>query len=207
MDLWDYVRGLRRWWWMLLVFPALAFALASFILIPPANWEIGWDAVIVFNGDPAVANNANTLDSVVLDDMALLLESEVLGDRVYLDLPEDVTSRYSRSEVGEMFSAARHGRFVEITVAADDPDVATVVAETTENALPEAINRYLIPPDFTRIPAHVSVTSMLTEPELQTRDRMIRIGGITIAGAVAGVAATGMAEWLRMSYSAKYGAR
>jgi hypothetical protein len=205
MDLWDYLKGLRRWWWLLIVMPLLAFGGASFLLIPAAKWEVRWESVIVFNGDPNVANLSQYLDSVVLDDMAQLLESDVLGDRVYLNLPEAVTSRYSRSEVGAMFSTVRHARFVEFTVRADEADVATIVAETTQHTMPEAINLYLIPADFTRIPAHVSVTDMLSQPELQTTERMIKVGGITLAGLIVGFAASGVAEWLRLSYSAKYG--
>lgn len=207
MDLWDYLKGLRRWWWLLIAVPALAFAFAHLLIFPAAKWEVRWESVIVFNGDPNIANLSQYLDSVLLDDMGRLLESDVLGDLVYANLPEDVTSDYSRSDVGAMFSSVRRARFVEFIVTADDPDVATVVAETTQRTLPEAINLYLIPADFTRIPAHVSVTDMLTEPELQTRDRMIKVGGITLAGLITGFAAAGTAEWLRMSYSAKYGAK
>jgi len=207
MDLWDYLKGLRRWWWLLLVLPAAAFAIAQFILIPPAKYAVSWESVVVFNGDPNLANNPAYLDSVILDDMERLLHSDVLGDRVYLELPEEITSRYSRQDVGKMYSSFRHGRFVELTVAADDAEVATVVAETTQATMPEAINLYLIPADFTRIPAHVSVTSLLSEPELQERDRLVKVGGITLAGAISGIAAAGVAEWLRLSYSAKYGAR
>lgn len=207
MDLWDYLQGLRRWWWMLVVVPVLAFALASFVLIPPAKWAVTWTSAIVFDGDPNVANHSAFLDYVLLDDMANLLRSEVLGDRVYLALPEEVTERYSREDVGAMFDAMRHARFVEITVAADDPEVAETVARVTRTEMPEAINLYLVPPDFTRIPAHVSVTTLPTDPELQTRDRMIAIGGITLAGAILGVTGAGVAEWLRLGYREKYGAR
>jgi hypothetical protein len=207
VDLWDYLKGLRRWWWLLLVLPAAAFAVAEFVFIPPAKYAVSWESVIVFNGDPNLANNSAYLDSVLLDDMERLLRSDVLGDLVYLKLPQDITNHFSRQEVGEMYSSFRHGRFVEFTVRSNDPNVATVVAETTQATMPEAINRYLIPADFTRIPAHVSVTSLLSGPELQTRDRLVKVGGITLAGAIAGMAAAGVAEWLRMSYSAKYGAR
>lgn len=207
MDLWDYLKGLRRWWWLILVAPAIAFGIAQLLLFPAAKWEVRWESVIVFNGDPGIANASQYLDSVLLDDMGRLLESDVLGDLVYAELPGDITSRYSRSDVGEMYSAVRHARFVEFIVTADAADVATIVAETTQRTLPEAINLYLIPADFTRIPAHVSVTSLLTEPELQTRDRLIKVGGVTLAGVITGFAAAGVAEWLRMSYSAKYGAR
>jgi hypothetical protein len=192
---------------MLVVAPLIAFALASFVLIPPAKWSVTWTSAIVLDGDPNVANQSAFLDYILLDDLANLLGSDVLGDRVYLALPDEVTDRYSRQDVGEMFDSMRHARFVEITVAADDPEVAETVARVTRMVMPEAINLYLIPPDFTRIPAYVSVTTLPSEPELKTRDRMIAIGGMTLAGMIIGVTAAGVAEWMRLSYQEKYGSR
>lgn len=207
MDLWAYLKGLKRWWWLLLVVPGAAFLLASFVLLPPAKWVVSWTSAYAFDGDPNVANHSAFLDYVLLDDMTDLLASDVLGDRVYLQLPDSITEEYSRREVGEMFGSFRHARFVEITVSADDPDVARTVAEVTRTELPEAINLYLIPPDFSRVPAHVSVTTFPREPELQTRERMIQVGGVTIAGVAIGFGAAGVAEWMRLSYREKYAVR
>lgn len=207
MDFWTYLRGLKRWWWLLVAVPALTFLLASFVVIPPAKWTVSWTSAIVFDGDPNVANQSAFLDYVLLDDMTHLLESDVLGDRVYLALPDTITDEYSRAEVGEMFDSFRHSRFVEIMVSADDPEVARTVADVTRTSLPEAINLYLIPPDFSRVPAQVSVTTLPTAPELQTRDRLLKIGGVTLAGVAVGFGAAGVAEWLRLSYREKYGSR
>lgn len=207
MDVWTYLRGLRRWWWLLLLFPAVAFAIAQFVLVPPAKWDVTWGAFVVFEGSPQHADGAQYTDFVVLDDMTHLLESDVLGDRVYASLPESVTSVYSREDVGEMFSTFRHARFVEITVSADDADVAATVAETTERVMPDAINHYLLPADFPRIPGDVEVMNPRTEPALQTQDRLVKVGGITLAGVFLGLGAAGLAEWLRMDYRVKYEAR
>lgn len=207
MDLWTYVKGLRRWWWLLLVMPAIAFALASFLIVPPAKWEVRWTSALALDGDPNLANQSAFLDYVLLDDMTHLLASGALGDIVYRELPETVTERYTRDDVGAMYDSFRHARFVEFTVAADDPDVATAVAATTIEAMPDAINRYLLPPDFDRFPAYVRVTTMPSEPELQTRERLIAVGGFTLAGFVVGAVGAGVAEWLRLSYREKYGAR
>jgi hypothetical protein len=207
MDVWAYLRGLARWWWLLLLFPVASFLLAQFILVPPAKWDVSWGSVVVFEGNPQFTDGAQYTDFVVLDDMGHLLESDVLGDRVYANLPESVTGEYTREQVGEMFSAFRHARFVEITVSADDPDIARTVAETTERILPEAINNYLLPADFPRIPGDVETLNAMTEPKLQTQDRLIKVGGITLAGVFLGLGAVGIAEWLRLDYRAKYGAR
>lgn len=207
MDVWSYLKGLRRWWWLLLLFPAAAFLLAQFVLIPPARWDVSWGSFVVFEGSPQHADGAQYTDFVVLDDMTHLLESDVLGDRVYANLPESVTTSYSRADVGEMFSTFRHARYVEITVSADDPDVARTVAETTERIMPDAINHYLLPADFSRIPGEVETVNPPTEPELQTQDRLVKVGGITMAGVLLGLGVAGLAEWLRMDYRAKYSAR
>lgn len=207
MDLWTYLRGLRRWWWLLLIVPAAAFALASFVIVPPAKWEVRWTSTLVLDGDPNLANQSAFLDYVLLDDMTHLLQSGVLGDLIYRELPDTVTERYSRDDVGAMYDSFRHARFVEFAVAADDPDVAKLVAETTIAAMPDAINRYLLPPDFGRFPAYVRVTTMPTAPGLQTRERLIAVGGFSVAGVVLGGVSAGVAEWLRMSYREKYGAR
>ena len=102
MDLWTYLRGLKRWWWLVIVIPVAAFALAS-VVVPPAKWTVTWTSAIVMNGDPNAANRASVLEYVLLDDMTHLLHSDVLGDLVYLQLPDSITSDYSRSDVGEMF--------------------------------------------------------------------------------------------------------
>lgn len=207
MDLWTYLEGLRRWWWLLLVVPATVFALASFVIVPPATWEVRWTSTLVLDGDPNTANRSAFLDYILLDDMTHLLESGALGDIIYRELPDTITERYLRDEIGAMYDSFRHARFVEFTVAADDPDVAEQVAETTIAAMPDAINLYLLPPDFTRFPAYVRVTTMPTEPELQTRERLIAVGGFTMAGVVLGAVSAGVAEWLRISYREKYGVR
>lgn len=207
MDFWGYLRGLRHWWWLPLLVPVATFLLAQFILIPPAKWTVSWGSFVVFQGSPQHADGAQYTDFVVLDDMTHLLESGVLGDRVYANLPESATGEYSRQDVGEMFSTYRHARYVEITVSADDPDVARTVAETTERVLPEAINHYLLPSDFPRIPGEVETVDGLTEPELETQERLVKVGGITLAGLFIGLGAAGVAEWLRLDYRAKYDAR
>lgn len=207
MDIWTYLKGLRRWWWLLLVVPAATFVLASFVILPPAKWEVRWTSALVLDGDPNLANQSAFLDYVLLDDMTHLLDSGALGDVVYREMPDTVKDRYSRDDVGAMYDSFRHARFVEFTVAADDPDVAKQVAETTIEEMPDAINQYLLPPDFSRFPAYVRVTTMPSEPKLQTRDRLIAVGGFTIAGVVVGAVSAGVAEWLRISYREKYGAR
>lgn len=207
MDLWTYLRALGRWWWLLLATPLLAFLLSFFVLFPTAPWQSTWTTLITFEGNPAKANSFSYVDFIVLDDLERLIHTDVVGDLLYLRLPDDVTSRYSRDEVGQMFTTYRHARFVQTWVTGDDPEVVSALATTMEALLPEAVNEYLVPADSTAYPGQVKTMDRITEPARQSRDRWLGIGAVTGAGLVAGGCLVGVAEWMRMSYRAKYGAR
>lgn len=207
MDLWSYLRALLRWWWLLVLVPLIAFVLAFFVLFPTTPWQTTWNMAITFEGNPAKASSFEYVDFIVLDDMEHLLQSDVLGDHVYMQLPEEITSRYSREEIGQMYSSYRHARFVQIWVTGEDPDVVETVARATEAALPEAVNEYLIPADNVSYPGKVETVDRITAPEQLVQERWLNIGAVTGAGLILALCLVGVAEWLRLSYRAKYGAR
>lgn len=207
MDIWTYVNALRRLWWLAVAAPLGAFLLGFFILFPSAPWQSTWSTLMTFEGNPSKANSFVYADFVVLDDLQRLIRTDVIGDLLYLRLPEDITSRYSREEVGEMFSTYRHARYVQTWVTGSDPEVVQTLAREMEALLPEAVNEYLIPADSTAYPGKVETMDYITEPERQTRERWLKVGAVTGAGAVAGLCLVGAVEWLGMSYRAKYGAR
>lgn len=205
MDIWDWLRSLRRWWWMIVVFPALAAGI-SWLVAPEPRYESSWTVNIYFD-DPSITNNPGYIDFVLLDDFDMLMRTGVLGDVMYTRLPEDVQSHLDRDEFGAMFHSSRKARFVEITVAGDDPALIKTVANTLNDNLTEVTNLYLVPPDYRFGPATVNVLDSINEPALNTRDRLVTVGSVTVATFLASIAATGVAEWLRLSYRAKYSAR
>lgn len=207
MDLWTYLRALVRWWWLLLGVPLIAFALAFFVLFPSAPWQSTWTTLITFEGNPSKASSYVYADYIVLDDMEQLIHTDVIGDLLYLRLPESITSEYSRDEIGEMFTTYRHARFVQTWVTADDPELVKTLATTMEALLPEAVNEYLIPADSTSYPGKVETMDEITEPARQTMERWRNIGAVTGAGLVGGACLVGAAEWMRISYREKYGER
>lgn len=207
MDLWTYLRAVARWWWLVLLVPTLAFLLAFVVFFPSAPWQTTWTTLVAFDGNPQKASSFAYIDFIVLDDMEHLLKSDVLGDRVYLSLPEKITDRYTRDEIGDMYSSYRHARFVQIWVTGDDPEVLETVARTTESLMPEAVNEFLVPPDNANFPGMVETMNEITEPVQLTRKRFKDIGAVTAAGAAAAFCLVGVAEWLRLSYLAKYEAR
>lgn len=205
MDIWDWIRGLRRWWWMLIVFPLLAAGI-SWMTAPEPKYESSWNLHVLFD-DPNRASNPEYFDFIFLDDLDSLLKSSVLGDVMYLRLPDETSEVLTRDEFGDMISSKRKATFVEITVSGTDPDHVAVVAQTLEDNLEEVTNAYLVPPAYAGGSATVQSVDPIGEPALNSMDRLITVGAITLATVLVSVAATGVAEWLRISYSAKNASR
>jgi hypothetical protein len=205
VDIWDWLRGLRRWWWMIIVFPVGVAAIA-WVAAPEPRYESSWSLNIYFD-DPSITNNPGYIDFVLLDDFDLLMRTGVLGDVMYTRLPEDVKARLHRDEFGAMFHSSRKARFVEITVVGDDPELIRTVANTLNDNLTEVTNLYLVPPDYRFGQATVNVLDPISDPALNTRDRLVTVGSVAVATLLASIAATGVAEWLRLSYREKYAAR
>lgn len=205
MDIWDWFKSLRRWWWMIVVFPVVA-AVVTWLVTPEPQYESHWTVNIYFD-EPSLTNSPGYIDFVFLDDFDLLMETGVLGDVMYTRLPEDVQGSLSRDEFGDMVRSSRKAHFVEITVAGDDPDMIRHVAATIDENITEVANLYLVPPDYRFGPATINVLDPVTEPALNTRDRLVTVGSVTLATALASIAAMGVAEWLRLSYRAKNAAR
>jgi hypothetical protein len=205
VDIWDWLRGLRRWWWMIIVFPVVVAAIA-WVAAPEPRYESSWSLNIYFD-DPSITNNPGYIDFVLLDDFDLLMRTGVLGDVMYTRLPEDVKARLHRDEFGAMFHSSRKARFVEITMVGDDPELIRTVASTLNGNLTDVINLYLVPPDYRFGQATVNVLDPISDPALNTRDRLVTVGSVAVATLLASIAATGVAEWLRLSYREKYAAR
>ncbi len=202
MDIWDWLKGLRRWWWMIVVFPLLAAAI-SWVAAPEPEYETRWTVNVLFD-DPSQANNPAYFDFIFLDDFHLLIETGALGDVIYLRLPEEVQSELSRDAFGGMVDSSRKAHFVEIVVSGDDPEIVQIVAEAIETNAEEVANHYLVPPTYRQGAAQINTLEPITEPELNPEPRYVLVGSVTLGTGIAAVAATGVAEWLRISYRAKY---
>lgn len=190
---------------MLLVLPLLAAGI-SWLAAPEPLYESRWTVNIYFD-DPMLTNNPAYIDFVLLDDLHLLMGTGVLGDVIYLRLPEDMQENLTRDQFGAMVDSSRKAHFVEIVISGDDPAMVSIVAEVMSDNLQEVTNHYLIPPTYRAGSATVNVLDPITEPAINTRPRNVFVGSITLGTFLASVAATGVAEWLRLSHRAKYGAR
>lgn len=202
MDIWDWIKGLRRWWWMIIVFPVLA-AGVSWFAAPEPEYETRWTVNVLF-GDPNFANSPTYFDFIFLDDFDLLVQSGVFGDILYLRSPEEVKTAITREEFGEMVSSSRKAHFVEIVVSGNDPEIIDSVADTIQANSEEVANQYLVPPTYNLGPAEINIVDERTEPAVNREPRLVVVGSVTVGVLLASIAATGVAEWMRMSYRAKY---
>lgn len=205
MDIWDWIKSLKRWWWIIVLFPLLAAGF-SWLTAPEPQYESRWTVNVLFD-DPALANSPAYFDFIFLDDYHLLMRTGALGDMIYLRLPEDVQAQLSRDEFGQMVDSSRKAHFVEIVVSGDDPEIVSIVAETIEANSEEIANHYLVPPTYRLGAAKINTLDPINEPAINTGPRTVYVGSVTAGALIASVAATGVAEWLRMSYRAKYADR
>lgn len=205
MDFWDWIKGLRTWWWIIVVFPLLA-ASVTWLVTPEPEYEARWTVNIYFD-EPTLTNSPAYIDFVFLDDLHLLMRTGALGDVMYLRLPEEVQAQLSRQEFGDMIDSSRKAHFVEIVISGDDPQNVVAVAETINENLEEVANSYLVPPAYRYGEATINVLDPVSDPVLNDRERLTTVGAVTVGTLLVSLAATGVAEWLRHSHSAKYAAR
>ena len=204
MDLWDYLKALRRWWWLAAGVPLLA-GLLAILLLPSAPWETQFRAMVLFPGNPDLSGSVGRGESIVLDDTAVLMSSGEFQEAVHAHLPAALGERISPAEIGDMLQAQRYSRAVTVTVVGASPDEVRAVAEGAEAVLADAINAYLVPAEMSK--ASVEIIDHTGEPAQQTRERWLAVGAITVAAALVGLGLVALAEGLRRSYVAKYGAR
>jgi hypothetical protein len=204
MDLWSYLGALRRWWWLALGVPAVAL-IAAVLLVPAAEWQTEFRAFVVMDSEPDNTANPFFGESIILDDIAILVDSTAMVDHVHATLPTEMQASVSAEEIADMLSAVRYSRAVTVTAGGDSAAEVMVVAESVAAYLPEAVNAYLVPPKFKE--AEVRLIDPVQEPVKQTRQRLITIGAITAAAVIGGLCAVALAEGLRQGYRAKYGSR
>jgi capsular polysaccharide biosynthesis protein len=201
MDLWSYVKAVRRWWWLALGIPAFAF-IAAFLLVP-APWQTEFRAMVVFPGHPDYSGSQGRVEAIILDDVAVLLGSGAFIRDVHATLPQEMRPSLTSSDISGMLSATRYSRAVTVTISGSSPEEIEAVAQGVESVLPGAINAYLVPPETD--PATVEIIDRVHEPEQQTTQRVLIIGIVTVVAGMVALCLIALIESLRLSYRAKYG--
>lgn len=202
MDIWDFAKTLRRYWWLVFGITVLAFVIASAAI--PAPWHTQFRAVILFPANPDLTAVAQTGEAIVYDDAALLANSDAFRQQVYAQLPEDLQAVMTPDDVGNMLTGTRYSRAVTMTISGSSRERVKAVADATELAFPEAVKTYIMPPEWAE--TKVEFLDQAREPVRQTRERWIAVGAITAAAFLFGLGIVALTESLRRSYRAKYGA-
>jgi len=204
MDLWTYLGALRRWWWLALGIPAVVLAITIMVL-PPAPWQTQFGAFIVYPGNPEKSNSAKRWNSVVLDDLAALMRSDAVAERVQAQLPASLQDSLTAGEIGDMLSSSRYSREATVKITGDSPEEVRAVAEGVEAVLPDAVNSILRPPDEEA--AEIEVVNRIEEPVRLTTPWLLKLGAVTAAGGAAALLLIGLMEHLRLSYREQRDAR
>ena len=204
MDLWDYLAALRRFWWVALGLPVAALLIAFFAL-PPAPWETQFRAMILFPTNPDMAASLGNTEAIILDDAAMLVNSSAFRNDVHAALPSGIRASVTPGDIASMLSGTRYSRAVTMRVSGASAEEVSAVAAAAEAALPDAVNTYLMPPEWAK--SEVRVIDHAGEPVRQVGQRRLAIGAIAGATFLVGLGVVALAESLRRSYRAKYSSR
>lgn len=185
MDLLTYLAAMRRYWWFVLGLPA-AVLVAGILLTPAAPYVTDFRATVLIPGDTEDTGSAERPELMVLDDLPILVSSDVFADATHDRMTADGTARdLDVADIQSALSGSRYSRVLTVTVTDADTDTASAVADAAAAVLPDAINVYLVAPGSQ--PATVQVIDRPDDPAPASRDRWLRIGATTFVAAFAGL--------------------
>lgn len=186
MDLLTYLAALRRWWWVVLGLPATVL-LASVALLPAAPYTTQLQATVLIPGDTEDTGSAERPELMVLDDLPVLVGSDVFAEATLERMTADGTaSGMDLQEVKDSLSGSRYSRVLTVTVTNSEAADALGVAEAAAAVLPDAVNAYLVAPGTQ--PATVQIIDRPDDPARASRGRWLRIGATTFVALFAGLA-------------------
>jgi hypothetical protein len=186
MDLLTYLAALRRWWWIVLGLP-LTVLLAAVTLTPAAPYTTELQATVLIPGDTEDTGSAERPELMVLDDLPILVGSDVFAEVTLERMTADGTARaMDLQEVKDSLAGSRYSRVLTVTVTNADAADALAVAEAAAAVLPDAVNAYLVAPGTQA--ATVQVIDRPDDPAPAARDRWLRIGAMTFVAGFAGFA-------------------
>jgi capsular polysaccharide biosynthesis protein len=184
MDLNEFAMIVLRRWWLILGLPLLVFfALVWWTSDPP--FVSSFRATVVMPGDTEIPGNSERPELMVLDDLPELIESEVFAEDVTNALPTVGGPQLPVDEVQDSLSADRYSRILTVHATNGDKSRAEVIAVAAENALPGAINQFLVADGAA--PANVNIIDPAGEASPDDENRWLIIGLETLVAAAAAV--------------------
>ena len=135
-------RALRRYWWVVVGVPVLAFAV-QLVQIRTAPYRAEFRAVVVLPGDTDDPGRSERPELMIMDDVPQLVDSALFAERVRSQLQtDDVT--VGTDDVASALSASRYARTVTVVARDNEPTRAEDLALAAEAVFPGAVNEVLV---------------------------------------------------------------
>jgi capsular polysaccharide biosynthesis protein len=162
VELTELIAIVRRRWWLVVLLPLVVAALLVWES-RSRPYQVSVRATVLIPGDTEVPGSSERPELMVMDDAPALVGSRAFAEGVRVAMrATDLTIE----EIQSSLRGIRYSRVLTITVTRDDPTEATEIAEAVTQALPDLVNRYLIPDGGAPASVHV-----IDPPNSPTRSR------------------------------------
>ncbi len=184
IDLRDYMRFLRRLWWVPVTL-ALAGLVAGWALAPVPPWESLFRAAVVMPGDTEDPGSSERPELMILDDLLSLVQSRVFAERTLEAIPAGNRGTLTVTEVQAALDETRYGRVATVIVSGPDPDEVSAIVSAAASVFPDAVNAYLVAPGAQ--PANIQLLDPPSEPERSFARRSLTIVAAAFVSFMAGM--------------------
>ena len=142
MTLKELVSVVFRRWWLVLLVPAIALP-AMLLRVKSQPYQSSFNAVVLLPGDTEIPGNSEKPELMVMDDVPVLIISDVFSEAVAVDLAA-TGATLTVDEVRGSLTGTRYSRVLTVTSERDDPGEARAIAEAASRVLPAQVNAFLV---------------------------------------------------------------
>ena len=136
-DLVDFLRGIRRYWWIAFLTPAIVLGILS-IRNLTADFQTSFSASVLLPGDTEMPGSSERPELMILDDIGPVVSSQAFAEMV-----ADAASMPVEDVDGHL-EASRYSRIVTVTARDGDEVTSRRIAEGAAQVLPDAVNTLMV---------------------------------------------------------------
>jgi capsular polysaccharide biosynthesis protein len=136
-DLVDFLRAIRRYWWIALLTPAIVFGILS-VRNVKADYQTSFRASVLLPGDTEIPGSSERPELMILDDIGPVVSSQAFAQMV-----ADAVSMPVADVKGHL-EASRYSRIVTVTARDSDKATSRRIADGAAQALPGAVNTLMV---------------------------------------------------------------
>ncbi len=136
-DLRDFLRGIRRYWWIALLTPAIVLGILS-IRNLTADYQTSFRASVLLPGDTEIPGSSERPELMILDDIGPVVSSQAFAQMV-----ADAASMPVEDVHGHL-DATRYSRIVTVTARDGNESTSRQIADGAAQALPGAVNTLMV---------------------------------------------------------------